>query len=724
MPSDALFQTPLAGGFRIGAWTVLPRSNELTRPGETVHVEPKPMQVLTLLAERAGDTVTRDELLDTVWADVYVTENALSRCISQLRKLFDDDPREPRFIETIPTVGYRLIAPVHHLGDGHDGALSPAEASDVALSVPGVATVEDFGDEESTAIAPERDVRFGLRMALAWGTLVAALAALGLIAWLGGEADVERTTRPLTSDLGRETSPAFSPDGSRVLYVHATDETGGDLFVRTLDGTAPLRLTSGPARDLSPTWAPDGQTVVFVRCADDGCGLFEVSALGGPVRRLAEGVALPWGLAFAPDGEALAFVARDSATAPTRIARLDLASGERRALSNPPATVGGDFDPAFAPDGSALYFRRRTGGGGDDLYRLALPDGTPEQLTHDGRGLAGYSFSRAGRDVILSSNRSGMYELWRMPAAGGALERVEGLVARDPGGPEVGEGRLVFEEWAFEINLWGVHADSTAAQPLVVSTWWDKHPHLRRDGERIAFISNRSGPPEVWVANGDGSAPTRLTGFDGASVEAPRWSPDAEQIVFQARPETVANLYVIDAEGGSPRPITTDDADDVAPRWSRDGRWIYFGSNRDGSWQLWKRPVEDGEAVRVTDAGGYTGEESADGTEVLYTKFNTPGLWARPVEGGPERLVTDALPAEFGQSWTVTEAGPIILQRSDGGVRIARLDEDGTATPLPLNLGRIMPGEPGLTATADGRRLVVAQVDRVESDLMLVEPFE
>ncbi|MEP0547149.1 MAG: winged helix-turn-helix domain-containing protein [Rhodothermales bacterium] len=723
MPYDASFLTPLADGFRIGEWTVLPRSHEMTRPGETVHVEPKPMQVLTLLAAHAGEPVTRDELLEAVWPEVYVTENALSRCISQLRKLFDDDPRTPRVIETIPTVGYRLIAPVHHLGDGVPVA---SEASDFALSVTRSAPAAE--PEEEAAVGPGggTDPAFRWQMGLAWGFVALALAALVAISvWGGSDFPVEPATRPLTSAPGLETAPALSPDGSRVLYVHAEPGERGRLFVRVLGDGAPLQLTDGDGGDASPAWAPDGRSVAFVRCGDAGCGLFTVPALGGEPRRLTDVPAFPWGLAFAPDGQALAFVTRDTSASPVRLALFDLATGAHRPLTDPPPTSAGDLDPVFAPDGGALLFRRRTSGGGEDLYRLALPDGTPERLTHDDRGLAGTAFSHDGRDVLFSSSRTGMYELWRMPATGGTPERVRGLVARDPGQPEVGDGRLVFEEWAFEINLWGADVDSAEARPLVVSTWWDKHPHLRADGARLAFISNRSGPPEVWLADGDGANPARLTDFGGASVEAPRWSPDGTRIAFQARPETTADLFVIDPAGGPTRRLTPSDADDVAPRWSRDGRRLYFGSNRDGAWQLWTMPAEGGEAVRVTDAGGFTGEESTDGTEVLYAKPGVAGLWARPVAGGPERLVTDALPPTAATSWAVTDAGVLFPRRIDGTLRVMRLGlATGETDLLPFPLGQFMPAEPGLTATADGRRVVFAQVDRVESDLMLVEPFE
>ncbi len=77
-----------------------------------MQVQPKVMDVLVLLAERPGEVVTREQLFRTVWAGTHVTEHALARTISELRKIFKDSHRRPRVVETIPKVGYRLIAPV------------------------------------------------------------------------------------------------------------------------------------------------------------------------------------------------------------------------------------------------------------------------------------------------------------------------------------------------------------------------------------------------------------------------------------------------------------------------------------------------------------------------------------------------------------------------------------------------------------------------------------
>jgi len=102
----------LRGDYRIGDWLVHPRMNSMERNGDTVHFEPKVMQVLLTLATEPGEVVTREHLRKAVWPDVFVGEDVLIRAISELRRAFSDDPREPHTIQTIPKVGYRLLATV------------------------------------------------------------------------------------------------------------------------------------------------------------------------------------------------------------------------------------------------------------------------------------------------------------------------------------------------------------------------------------------------------------------------------------------------------------------------------------------------------------------------------------------------------------------------------------------------------------------------------------
>ena len=120
-------------GFRVGTWTARPSLNTLSQDGSTARVEPKVMQVLVCLASQPDSAVTKEEILKTVWPETFVSDDVLTRSISELRRVFQDDAREPRFIETIPKRGYRLVAPVERL----DSEVSPSMLKDFPLRKPG-----------------------------------------------------------------------------------------------------------------------------------------------------------------------------------------------------------------------------------------------------------------------------------------------------------------------------------------------------------------------------------------------------------------------------------------------------------------------------------------------------------------------------------------------------------------------------------------------------------
>ena len=98
--------------FEVGCWQIDPRLNSIVSNGSTVRLEPKVMQVLVCLASQPGEPFSKEVILKTVWPDTFVSDDVLTRSISELRRVFEDDAREPQFIETIPKRGYRLVAPV------------------------------------------------------------------------------------------------------------------------------------------------------------------------------------------------------------------------------------------------------------------------------------------------------------------------------------------------------------------------------------------------------------------------------------------------------------------------------------------------------------------------------------------------------------------------------------------------------------------------------------
>jgi len=150
-----------AEDFRLGAWLVQPSLNRVSRGGDSAPLQPRFMDLLVHLARSPGKVVSKEEILDAVWAKEFVSEGTLTHAVAVIRQTLGDDVRKPEFIETIPTRGYRLIAPV---------APVLAEAPPPAASPP----------------APSQEMRRGSRRALVLiaGVALASVAAWAAVRWL------------------------------------------------------------------------------------------------------------------------------------------------------------------------------------------------------------------------------------------------------------------------------------------------------------------------------------------------------------------------------------------------------------------------------------------------------------------------------------------------------------------------------------------------------------
>ena len=100
---------------RVGDWEIAPELNQISRAGESARLEPKAIGLLVFLAQRAGEVVSREELLTALWPGVVVGDNALTQAVTKLRRALGDTARKPAYIESISKRGYRLIAAVEPL---------------------------------------------------------------------------------------------------------------------------------------------------------------------------------------------------------------------------------------------------------------------------------------------------------------------------------------------------------------------------------------------------------------------------------------------------------------------------------------------------------------------------------------------------------------------------------------------------------------------------------
>ena len=124
----------MSAAFRVGSWLVEPSLNSIFRNGRIVRLEPKVMEVLVCLAEHADETLSKEKLLQIVWPDTFVSDDALKHSISELRRVFEDDAREPRVIQTVAKRGYRLVATVEQVNGANQASDSAEKATSRRMS--------------------------------------------------------------------------------------------------------------------------------------------------------------------------------------------------------------------------------------------------------------------------------------------------------------------------------------------------------------------------------------------------------------------------------------------------------------------------------------------------------------------------------------------------------------------------------------------------------------
>jgi len=246
----------------------------------------------------------------------------------------------------------------------------------------------------------------------------------------------------------------------------------------------------------------------------------------------------------------------------------------------------------------------------------------------------------------------------------------------------------------------------------VVSGSGSAGPQFSPDGKHIAFMSNRSGPWQIWVSATNGANPVQISTTDSAGT--PRWSPDGKQIVFDAPCDEGTCVFVapIDRSSGAHQ---LDEG--RVPSFSRDGKWIYFTSDRNDSWQVWKIRVRGGDAVQVTRDGGFAALESADGF-LYYTKSDAwqPEIWRVRVMGGEESLVSSVIRPSTWSSWTVTNKGVLFSTDVKGKAQLILYEPSTRQLHELLTL----PSSPRwMGATADGHRVAVN--DASEREITLVD---
>jgi Tol biopolymer transport system component/DNA-binding winged helix-turn-helix (wHTH) protein len=574
--------------FAFGPYEADLPSGELRKNGTRIKIQDLPLRLMSVLAENAGQVVTREELQKRLWPDdTFVNfEDGLNTAVRKLREALCDDAEKPRYIETVPRRGYRFIAPVE-IRNGGNGRAIPQ--TDPAASMPALTHETASHTSAAPAILRRRAsdrARWQIR-ALSAGAIVIAAFLL----WWYTPLPPPQVTRidHLTTTAHIDTPVKLVSDGARLYYMER-DGDHWNLMETAVSGGQAQRVEAGATSTLALDVSPDLSELLIgsFEVRGEPNRLWTIPVQGGAPRRLGDAVAS--NAVFSPDGKQIAYLNG------TSLWMMDASGSNARLLTTLP---GAPSWPAWSPDGQTLRFTltRTLSDEGTSIWEISSDGRNLHELLPDWQHPAAEccgSWTSDGRYFIFTSLRGGLSNLWALREKGSWWRRS----SRGPfqltsgpdspwGGTPGRDGRHIFfynGAWREDLKRLDV---ATGQFSSLGPNSGAMHIVFSRDGNSIVYIDPEHGG--LYRSRLDGSNRVELTGRE--EVSFPRWSPDGKWILFGGNtPSRLATSYLIPASGGKPEPLLESQTEIRDADWSGDGRKIVLsrslGPKDSDAWEL------------------------------------------------------------------------------------------------------------------------------------------
>jgi len=651
---------------QFGPFELRTDTGELRKHGIRVKIQAKPLSVLRALLERPGEVVTREELRDRLWSsDTFVDfESGLNTAANRLRIGLGDSADSPRFIETLPRVGYRFIAPVVTVGGATPAAQPESGFAGLEVVTPAVTPAVLAPVAPPVPSLPQPRIPWiGTRSAIiVLCSAMVLLLAAGTVLVLRYRS-AQRT--PVFHQLSFQPSwigtARFVPGGNTVVYTRRTDEKGR-LYVVNTDSpeSRPLEFEHSGLLAISPS----GELAILTWGNSDfpmdHSVLARVPLNGGSPRVVTYGA---FGADFAPDGETLAI----------------LKDGGRTIEYNGKVlyrTEGMVTSMRISPAGDLIAFTEHPLRDDDaGLVRVVDMSGNVRSLTSRWSSLNGVAWSPSGREIWFTAAESGIDRSLRAVS----LDGRERLVFSAPGVLRLLDvsrnGRVLLSRDDEAITMAGQLPGDTAEKDL---SWFDCSlvEDISADGNLVVFTeSGEATGAHYWVYlhNRSTNATTRI-----ATGRAMALSPDASHVLTYD-PANPSSLGLIPLADG--------------PQLRVQGNGFVY---------QWAQFFPDGRSLLV--AGAYPGQPL--------------GLFRQSIAGGkPEALQTGGVYLDFD-----------FVALAHDGIHLAGLTPAGKCEIVTLGSDNTQScaTDPSLVPVrwaADGRHLYMVNVASNPLRIVLADPI-
>lgn len=568
----------------------------LYRQGETINLSPKVYDLLVFLCQNSHRVISKDELMEQVWLGTLVTENAISRTLVKVRKALADDPKNPRYIITVPRKGYRMVAdfvPSDTINNQTEGSVSTNQT-------------DNLNDKEKHAALNKKNQQSILtaeplifnKSRVTKNTFLVAVGVIMLISIfyaLSIKTNAVLQTKqikPLTREVGVEHYPAVSPDLTQLAYRKDVTDKPSYINIENLSNHVKQSITHEKGTLSKPVWSPTQDKLAFLYKHNSVCMIFwaELSDIKNKDtwQSITEcgAQAFPH-FVFSPDGQYLYFNDRQSTSHGYQVFRVNLANNEKDIVNQPITNGLGNYSFDISPDGEKLLMINSEFSPTTRIYTLGIKSSTLEQTAQLDYLMRSVIWHHDNETLIHPSPHPA-YELWQSDLAGNKLSVVASNTSRVKHISRVNNGKD-FSFVSYLLNK-DIHFKSKDQDDVELdnSTVMDYLPALADNTEQYAFVSKRSTSAEVYLSTitGDKNNSTenakQLSYFNNpVKLYDLAFSPNDSQLMILADNQ----IHIANINEMSLKKLPLDNIAIVAVSW-QDENNVLLSTIKNADWTL------------------------------------------------------------------------------------------------------------------------------------------
>jgi transcriptional activator of cad operon len=533
-----------------------------------IQLEPRQAEVLGYMCRHPNKLISRDELIEQVWQGQIVTDNAVNRVIAKLRKSLGDDAKNAEFIQTLPRKGYKFIARI--------SLFEPELESQFEIT------------SETRKLKPWLSI-----------FIAAVIIAIVVLVFFIPSAPATKGVIALTRGGGQEDSGIISPNQQYLTYTEFADRQSL-LYVKDLKSSKVTQLSDGKGFVGSSSWSHDSNKVIYFYNNDEVCQIRQITLLQGKINNRETLHNCPLAshgqVTFNHGDKQIIYSEKQTGDKPYHIFTMDLGSGARRKLNQPPTFNAGHLVFDLHPSQNKLLLSTPDEQQWHAFFEIDLGTNQFSYLFSKDEYICCAIYNNQGDKVVVMGTHPA-YDFVDMDLDGSNLRTIY-TASHGVGAPKritnTNDYTYTGGYYNFDIYFYDYNSQRTIA--IADSSVVDKLPTIASDGSNLAYISGQTGTSQIWLQDLKTKRHHVLTKFtDHRMYQDLLFSPNAKNLSVLMR----YGVKIVDASSGQSSALKVPQQSIRGISWVDDNT-LAFSMKVDRQWQVHHYNI-DADKLTATD---------------------------------------------------------------------------------------------------------------------------